>query len=82
VAGATLGLLVLQSIRKQTEQVMESKPVSSTPPWLLPQFLPPGSCIIDCNHDMEAKEALSSQAAFLGVHGILLTVCRRHAQGR
>ena len=37
----TTGLVVLESIKKQTEQKMESKPVSSTPPWPLHQLLPP-----------------------------------------
>jgi hypothetical protein len=32
VGGAISGLLVLDSIRKQAEQAMMSKPVSSTPP--------------------------------------------------
>jgi hypothetical protein len=36
--------LVLGSIRKPTEQAMRRKSVSSTPPWLLYQLLPPGSC--------------------------------------
>ena len=33
-------------IRKQTEQAMNSKPVSSTLPWPLHQLLPPGSCLV------------------------------------
>jgi hypothetical protein len=36
--------VVLASLRKQAEHAMESKPVSSTPPWPLHQLLPPGSC--------------------------------------
>lgn len=32
VGGATPGLVVLGSIRKEAEQDMNSKPVSSTPP--------------------------------------------------
>jgi hypothetical protein len=36
----TPGQLVLSCIRKQTEETMENKPVSSLPPWLLFQFLP------------------------------------------
>ena len=43
VGGAILGLVALGSIRKQAEQVMGSKLVSSTPPWPLHQLLPPGS---------------------------------------
>ena len=43
VGGAIPGLVVLGSIRKQAEQAMRSKPVSSTPPWPLLQLLPPGS---------------------------------------
>ena len=42
--GAIPGLVVLTSIRKKAEQAMGSKSVSSTLPWLLHQFLPPGSC--------------------------------------
>jgi hypothetical protein len=38
------GLVVLGSIRKQAEQVMGSKAVSSSPPWPLHPLLPPGSC--------------------------------------
>jgi hypothetical protein len=41
----TLGLVVLDIIRKQTEKAMKSKAVSNTPSWLLHQFLPPGSCL-------------------------------------
>jgi hypothetical protein len=39
VAGEPPSLVVLGSIRKQAEQAMRSKPVSSTHPWPLP----PGS---------------------------------------
>ena len=46
VSGATPELVVLSSIGKQTEQAMGSKLVSSIPPWLLHQLLPPGSCSI------------------------------------
>jgi hypothetical protein len=35
--------VVLGALSKQAEQVMASKPVSSTPPWPLHQLLPPGS---------------------------------------
>ena len=42
--GPIPGLVVLGSIRKQAEQAMVSKPVSSSiPPWSLHQLLPPGS---------------------------------------
>jgi hypothetical protein len=44
VGGAIPGLVVLGSIRKQAEQAMGSKAVSSTSLWLLHQLLPPGSC--------------------------------------
>jgi hypothetical protein len=44
VGGAIPGLVVLGSIRKYAEQAMESKLVSSTPPWPLHQLLPPSSC--------------------------------------
>ena len=44
VGGAIFGLVVLGSIRKQAEQVMGSKPVSSILYWLLQQLLLPGSC--------------------------------------
>jgi hypothetical protein len=43
VGGALPGLMVLCSIRKQSEQAMMSKAVSSTPPWPLHPLLPPGS---------------------------------------
>ena len=33
MGGAIPGLVVLGSLRKQAEQAMRSKPVSSTPPW-------------------------------------------------
>jgi hypothetical protein len=36
--------MVLGSIRKQAEQVMINKPVSSILLWLLHQLLPRGSC--------------------------------------
>jgi hypothetical protein len=45
VTGATPGLVVVGAIRKQAEQAIGSKPVSSTPPWSLLQFLPLGSCL-------------------------------------
>jgi hypothetical protein len=35
VGGAIPGLLVLGSIRKQTEQARGRNPISSTPPWPL-----------------------------------------------
>jgi hypothetical protein len=44
VGGAIPGLVILGSIRKETEQAMRSKAVSSIPPWSLHQLLPPGSC--------------------------------------
>jgi hypothetical protein len=43
VGGAIPGLVVPGSVRKQAEQAMRSKPVSSTPPWPLHQLLPPDS---------------------------------------
>jgi hypothetical protein len=43
VNGAKPWLMVLGSIRKRAEQVRGSKPVRSTPPWPLHQFLLPGS---------------------------------------
>lgn len=39
VGGATPGQVVLGSIKKQVEQARKSKPVGSTPPWLLHQLL-------------------------------------------
>jgi hypothetical protein len=39
---ATPRLVVLDSVRKQAEQAVESKPVSSTPPWPLHQLVTPG----------------------------------------
>lgn len=41
VDGTTLGIVVLDAIRKQPEQVIGSQPVGSTFPWPLPKFLPP-----------------------------------------
>ena len=35
--------MVLECIRKQAEKGLKGKPVSSTPPWPLLQFQPPGS---------------------------------------
>jgi len=43
VGGTIPGLVVLGSIRKQVEQVRESKPVSNIPPWPLHHLLPPSS---------------------------------------
>jgi hypothetical protein len=45
VGGAISGLVVLGSIRKQTEQARGSKPVSSIPPWPLHQLLLPALCM-------------------------------------
>jgi len=45
VGGATPGKVMLSSIRKQAEQAIRSKSVSSTPPWPLLQLAPPGSCL-------------------------------------
>lgn len=44
--GSTIiyGLLVLDSVREQTEQATKSTPISSIPPWSLCHLLPPGSC--------------------------------------
>ena len=42
--GSTPGLVVLGSIKKQAEEAMETKTVSSIPPWPLHQFPSPGSC--------------------------------------
>ena len=41
VGGATFGLVVLGSIRKQAEQSRGSKPVRNIPPWPLHQLLLP-----------------------------------------
>jgi hypothetical protein len=41
VGGTISGLVVLGSVREQAEQVRESKPVSSIPPWPLHQLLLP-----------------------------------------
>jgi hypothetical protein len=41
VGGTISGLVVLGSIRKQTEHAMGSKPVSNIPPWPLHQLLLP-----------------------------------------
>ena len=42
MGGAISGLVVLGTVRKQDEQTMKNKPVSSTPPWLLLHFPLPG----------------------------------------
>ena len=44
VGAAIPGLVVLGSLRKQAEQAMGSKLVSSSPSWPLHQLLPQGSC--------------------------------------
>ena len=44
VGGAIPGLVVLGSIRKQTEQARGSKPISNIPPWPLHKLLPTSSC--------------------------------------
>ena len=41
------GLVILDSLRKQAEQALGSKPVSSTLPWPLHQLLPPGSALFE-----------------------------------
>jgi hypothetical protein len=41
VGGTISGLVVLGSIRKQTEQARGSKPVNNIPPWPLHQLLLP-----------------------------------------
>jgi hypothetical protein len=45
VGGAISGKVIPECTRKQAEQAMGSKPVSSVPPWPLLQFLHPGSCL-------------------------------------
>lgn len=44
VAGASPGLVVLGARRNQVEKSMRSKPVNSTPSFLLLLLLPPASC--------------------------------------
>jgi hypothetical protein len=41
VGGTISGLIVLGSIREQTEKARGSKPVKNIPPWLLNQLLLP-----------------------------------------
>lgn len=41
--GATLGLVALGCVRKQTEQAMETKSAGSVPPRAQLEFLPPVS---------------------------------------
>lgn len=43
MGGAIPGLVVLGSIRTQTEQAMDNQASKQHLPWPLPQFLPPGS---------------------------------------
>jgi hypothetical protein len=45
VGGTIPELVLLGAIRKQAEKIKRSKPVSSTPPWPLLQFLLAGSCL-------------------------------------
>ena len=45
VGGSTAGLVVLRALRKQAEQAIGIKPISSTPLWPLLQFLPPGPAL-------------------------------------
>jgi len=47
VDDATPELVVLGTIRKQGEQAIMSKPVSSTPPWPLHQLLPQVSVLFE-----------------------------------
>jgi hypothetical protein len=44
MGGAIPGLVVLGSIKRQTEQAIGNTSGSSIPPWLLHQFLPPVFC--------------------------------------
>ena len=74
MSDAISGLMVLGSIRKLVEQAMGSKPVSSIPPWLLHQLLPPGSYPVPVQaltafedklfHINVSKIALSSSSCF------------------
>lgn len=43
VGGATPGLVVSDSTRKEAEQATGSESVKISPPWSLNQLLPPGS---------------------------------------
>lgn len=45
VSDATSGLVALRTRGKQAMQTMRNKSESSTPSWLLYQFLPPGRCL-------------------------------------
>jgi hypothetical protein len=75
VGMATPGLVVLDSIRKQTEQAMWHKPVNSTLPQPLHQPLPPALTLfeflswlplmINSNMEVLVKWALSSPTWFL-----------------
>jgi len=46
MGGTTPGIVVLGAIRKQAEEAMRSKPVSSTLPWPLHQLLPPALLLV------------------------------------
>lgn len=52
VCGAITGLAVLGCIRKQMEQVMESKTVNSVFPWPLLQFLPLGFLLVSSDDEL------------------------------
>ena len=57
--GATLGPVALGSVRKQVEQAMEGKPMSSTPPCL---------CISSCLHVSGLLEILPSLLLMVGCY--------------
>ena len=46
VGGTISGLVVLDSIREQAEQVRRSKPVKNMPPWSLHQLLLPALVLV------------------------------------
>jgi hypothetical protein len=53
VGGGILGLVVLDSIRKQAEQARGSKPVRNIPPWPLHQLLLP--LVMNSNMEVYAE---------------------------
>jgi hypothetical protein len=59
VDGATPGLVVLGSIRKQAQQTTGSKPVSSIPSWPLHQLLPPVPALSSCHDFLWCEYGLS-----------------------
>ena len=83
MGGAIPGLVVLAYIRKQTEQAIGNKSVSSTPSWLLYQLLPLGSYLArvtaftDFDNEVLLYAPVSEISPFLS--NLLLAMGFRHS---